>query len=133
MIFADASAVIAIIAGERNAGDLADKLAAVPDRLCSAMSLWETVAGLRRSHGLVLSDARLRTERFRVAMDLRITSIGETEMYLALDAYAQYGKGRHKAALNMGDCFAYACARAHGARLLYTGDDFAQTDLAWDD
>ena len=131
MIFADASAVIAIIAGEERAGELADRLAAYPERLCSAMSLWETVAGLRRSHGLVLSDARFRTERFRTEMELRIAAIGETEMHLALDAYAQYGKGRHKAALNMGDCFAYACARAHGARLLYIGQDFAQTDLAW--
>lgn len=41
-----------------------------------------------------------------------------------------YGKGRHPAALNMGDCFAYACAQAHRARLLYKGEDFARTDLA---
>ena len=51
-------------------------------------------------------------------------------MSLAADAYARYGKGRHVAALNMGDCFAYACAKAHGARLLYKGDDAARTDLA---
>jgi len=49
---------------------------------------------------------------------------------LALDAYARYGKGRHRAALNMGDCFAYACAKANRAKLLYKGDDFVHTDLA---
>jgi ribonuclease VapC len=49
---------------------------------------------------------------------------------LAIEAYAQFGKGRHAAALNMGDCFAYACARASKARLLYKGDEFARTDLA---
>lgn len=46
------------------------------------------------------------------------------------DAYAQFGKGRHSAALNMGDRFAYACAKSNRATLLYTGDDFARTDLA---
>jgi ribonuclease VapC len=41
-----------------------------------------------------------------------------------------YGKGNHDARLNMGDCFAYACAKANGAKLLYKGGDFALTDLA---
>ena len=48
---------------------------------------------------------------------------------IALQAYAQFGKGRHPAALNMGDCFAYACARAHGAALLFKGEDFSRTDV----
>lgn len=60
---------------------------------------------------------------------LRLVPIGETELALALDAYTRYGRGT-PAALNMGDCFAYGCARAHGARLLYKGDDFARTDLS---
>ena len=56
--------------------------------------------------------------------------IGEQELEIATDAYAQYGKGRHPAALNMGDCFAYACAKANRASLLFKGDDFAKTDIA---
>jgi ribonuclease VapC len=56
--------------------------------------------------------------------------IGERELRLAIEAHSRYGKGRHPAALNLGDCFAYACAKANGARLLYVGDDFAKTDLA---
>ena len=52
------------------------------------------------------------------------------ELAIALDAYQTYGKGRHPAGLNMGDCFAYACAKVNDARLLYKGDDFARTDLA---
>ncbi len=51
-------------------------------------------------------------------------------MRAAVDAYADFGKGRHLAALNMGDCFAYACAKANGAKLLYKGNDFTHTDLA---
>lgn len=49
---------------------------------------------------------------------------------IATAAYDRYGKGRHPARLNMGDCFAYACAKTHDARLLYKGDDFSKTDLA---
>ncbi len=49
----------------------------------------------------------------------------------ALEAFERYGKGRdHPGQLNMGDCFAYACARALGVPVLYKGDDFARTDLA---
>ena len=48
---------------------------------------------------------------------------------LAIDAYARFGKGRHPAGLNFGDCFAYACARHFDVPLLYKGDDFALTDI----
>jgi uncharacterized protein with PIN domain len=47
---------------------------------------------------------------------------------IALDAFARFGKGRRPAALNMGDCFAYACAKARGQPLLCKGDDFGRTD-----
>ncbi len=58
-----------------------------------------------------------------------MVGIGEREFELAAEAYAEFGKGRHQAALNMGDCFAYACARANHARLLFKGDDFSKTDI----
>ncbi len=131
MIFVDASALIAIITGEPGADLLADRLEGDADRLCSAMSVWETVAGLSRSYAFTPPDARLHVQRFQAALGLRLVAIGEAELNLAVEAYGRYGRGRHKAALNMGDCFAYGCARAHGARLLYLGEDFAQTDLAW--
>ena len=47
-----------------------------------------------------------------------------------IDAYARFGKGRHPAKLNMGDCYAYACAKANRASLLFTGQDFTKTDIA---
>lgn len=61
---------------------------------------------------------------------LELVVIGSQELGIALDAYEAYGKGRHRAKLNMGDCFAYACAKTNGARLLYVGNDFTHTDLA---
>ena len=48
----------------------------------------------------------------------------------AIGAWARFGKGRHPAALNFGDCFAYACARLGGQPLLFKGDDFGRTDIA---
>jgi ribonuclease VapC len=59
----------------------------------------------------------------------RFVTIGEQEFDIATDAYAQFGKGRHPAALNMGDCYAYACAKANRAKLLFKGDDFTKTDI----
>ncbi len=56
--------------------------------------------------------------------------IGAREFEIAVNAYAQYGRGRHPAALNMGGCFAYACAKANRAKLLFKGQDFTKTDIA---
>lgn len=52
-----------------------------------------------------------------------------TESEMAVDAYAQFGKGRHSAKLNMGDCYSYACAKVNKAKLLFKGDDFTKTDI----
>ena len=128
--FIDASAAIALIAREDGHEALADALGAEADLLCSPLSAWETVAGLCRSHNVSPEIARARVASFLDALDCRFVAIGEPEFEHAVDAYADYGKGRHPARLNMGDCFAYACAKVHGARLLYKGDEFARTDLA---
>ncbi|WP_244480517.1 type II toxin-antitoxin system VapC family toxin [Methylobacterium sp. Leaf399] len=62
-------------------------------------------------------------------MGLRPIPIGEAESELAIEAYARFGKGRHPAALDRGDCHAHACAKAHRAALPFEGDDFSKTDL----
>jgi ribonuclease VapC len=130
MIFVDASALIAIITGEDEADRLADALGVDQERLCSALSLWETTAGLCRSYTFSVATARARVQQFLDVGRFRIVEIGEKEAEIATDAYAQFGKGRHAAALNMSDCFAYACAKSNRAKLLYKGDDFTKTDLA---
>jgi ribonuclease VapC len=129
-IFADASALLAIITGEIGADALADALEADPVRLCSALSVWETVAGLCRSYAFDVPAARAHARCFLDAGRFQFIGIGEPESEIAAAAYAQFGKGRHPAALNMGDCFAYACAKSNRAKLLYKGEDFAKTDLA---
>ena len=129
-IFTDASALIAIITGEDQANALADVLEADRLRLCSALSIWETVAGLCRSYTFSVPSARSHVRRFLEAGCFQFVGIGEHEAEIAVEAYARFGKGRHSAALNMGDCFAYACAKSNRAKLLYKGEDFAKTDLA---
>jgi ribonuclease VapC len=130
-IFVDASALIAIIAGEPDADALINALEADPQRLCSPISVWETVAGLCHSHTFSVPAARGHVQRFLDLLVFERISIGEPEYLLALDAYAHYGKGRHPAKLNMGDCFAYACAKSRRAKLLFIGEDFTKTDIAW--
>ncbi len=128
-IFVDASALVSLAAQEEDALDFAGVLERDPARLTSPIALWETVAGLCRSHIFSVESARNRVGGLRGLFRLQIVGIGEREYDLALQAYAQFGKGRHPAALNMGDCFAYACARAHGAALLFKGEDFSRTDV----
>ena len=130
MIFVDASAMISMMTGDSDADGLADRLGAERQRLCSAISVWETIAGLCRTHTFSVPSARAVVQSFIEANDLRFVGIGEREFELAAQAYAEFGKGRHWAALNMGDCFAYACAKANPARLLFKGDDFSKTDIA---
>ncbi len=129
MIFADASALIAVMTGEGDADALADRMQAASRRLCSAVSVWETVAGLCRSYAFSVPTARAQVRRFLDVGQFQFVVIAEREFDLAAEAYAQFGKGRHPAALNMGDCFAYACAKSNQATLLYKGADFARTDL----
>ena len=129
MIVIDASALIAMMAGEAEADGLADVMEADRIRFCSPISLWETTAGLCRSYGFTAALARDKIHDFLSAHGIEVTTIGEREYELAADAYAAFGKGRHPAALNMGDCFAYASARAKNAALLFKGEDFSKTDI----
>lgn len=61
--------------------------------------------------------------------DIRLVDIGAAEADAAIDAHQRFGKGRHVARLNMGDCFAYACAKLHADLILFKGEDFIHTDL----
>ncbi len=128
-VFADASALIAIIVNEPDAADLANRLETERRRLCSALSVWETIAGLRFAYTFPSDSARAHVRRFLSAADFQFVGIGEPEFEIATDAYVMFGKGRHPAALNMGDCFAYACAKTNRAKLLFKGDDFNRTDI----
>lgn len=130
-VFIDASALVAMIANEPERDDLIRRIADETDILWSAMSCWETVSALRRSYDLSIEAGRENVEETAAKFAFTLVPIGDLERRTALDAFHHYGKGSgHPAQLNMGDCFAYACAKTNKARLLYKGDDFSRTDLA---
>jgi ribonuclease VapC len=75
------------------------------------------------------TDARPLLNEFLRETEAEVIPFGQEHLQIAIDAFQRYGKGRHEAALNFGDCLTYAVARLAGLPLLFTGDDFAKTDL----
>jgi ribonuclease VapC len=125
----DASAIIAMLAGEADADEFADTLAAASMRLAPAIAVWETVAGLANQYAISIPVARRKVAEFIRVAEIEIAPIGESELEFALDAYDKFGKGRHPARLNMGDCFVYAVAKAKDAPLLHKDQGFWLTDI----
>ena len=66
---------------------------------------------------------------FLARAEIELAPVDVNQAHIARQAFRQYGKGRHPAALNFGDCFTYALAKATGEPLLFKGNDFTQTDL----
>ncbi len=128
-MFVDASAWAAILLAEVEHRTFMAKLAGASSVLTSAIANWEAVRAIGREAG---GDIEASAQKLRVLQEragARIVLIGGAEQIVALDAHARFGKGVHPAKLNMGDCFAYACAKTNGVPLLYKGDDFALTDI----
>ena len=129
-MFVDASAMAAIMIGEPDAPDLLRRLDSASRRITSPVAVYELTVAIGRAKDRPLGQVRLAVKAFLARSEIEVIGIGPAEGDLALDAFERYGKGRHPARLNMGDCFAYACARTHGVPLLFKGDDFSQTDIA---
>lgn len=121
----DTSAIVAIVMQEPEAERLIAALAAARTRVMTGINLLE--AQIVLTIGKAMSDRTVND--FIVREDIEIVPFDQPLADLAFDAYARFGKGRHAARLNMGDCAAYALARQRGWPLLYKGDDFALTDI----
>src|SRR5688500_7606299 len=128
-MFVDASAIIAIITQEEGWESLASRLSQAPRSLVSALSVWEAVIGLAREAQIPFEQAEALVDRFVEETGAETVEVGAAIGREALRASRLYGRGRHRADLNFGDCFAYACARARGAPLLFKGNDFVHTDI----
>ncbi|MER2264943.1 type II toxin-antitoxin system VapC family toxin [Methylobacterium oxalidis] len=129
-MFVDASALVAILTDESARDALLDRIDRDAGPITSALAIFETVAALARKKAQSVTDARAQVEEFLAVSGIRVVPLAEAEGSASLDAFERFGKGRgHPARLNMGDCFAYACARVHGVPLLFVGDDFARTDI----
>lgn len=129
-MYVDASALVALLVLEEGFEELAETLDQADRRLTSGVSIWEATIAISRSRGVMMDSAIEDMTAFLSARGVVVVPIGSNEAALAIDANRRFGKGRHIARLNMGDCFSYACAKANDARLLYKGNDFIHTDLA---
>ncbi|MEZ5291606.1 MAG: type II toxin-antitoxin system VapC family toxin [Vicinamibacterales bacterium] len=121
----DTSALIAILFAEPGYLDLIDRILQAETVRVGAPTLVEA--------GIVLAARRGRpgAELDALVKELALTVVpfGEPEWHRATHAFSTFGRGRHKAGLNFGDCLSYAVAAGAGDALLYVGDDFAHTDI----
>jgi len=123
----DASAVIAILRDESEARAFAEAIAAAKSRRVSAVSYVEAAVVIDGSRDPVASR---RFDEFFRAAQVAVEPVTKEQAQIAREAYRDFGKGSgHPAALNFGDCFAYALARVTGEPLLFKGGDFTHTDL----
>ncbi|NDV86677.1 PIN domain-containing protein [Aurantimonas aggregata] len=129
-MFVDASALCALMLEEEDAAAILARMKSADRLLVSPTVIWETVVSCSRRVDWQLESAQAAVQAYLAEMQITVVAIPPEAAALAVEAYARYGKGRHKAGLNFGDCFAYACARHFDVKLLYKGDDFAQTDIA---
>lgn len=125
MIAVDTSSLVAVVLGERDAEHHLEMLQRGPAQL-SSVSLVEATVVVDARQG---ADA-VRDLELLVDATTEIVPVDLEHARAAIAAWRRFGKGRHPAALNFGDCFAYAVASLAGVPLLYKGDDFAQTDVA---
>jgi ribonuclease VapC len=120
----DASAILAILKSEPESAIFARALSQAAVKLISPINWHEAAVNMERT------DDFIGFETFVSRTGIVITPIDETQARLAHQAWRRFGKGRHAARLNLGDCFAYALSKVSGEPLLYKGADFSQTDVA---
>jgi ribonuclease VapC len=122
----DSSAIVAIMLAEPGHQEIRERIGAAEIIGVGAPTVAES--------GIVLSarigrDARPELNEFLRVADAEVIPFGLEHFHAALDAFLRFGKGRHPARLNFGDCLSYAIATVAGLPLLYTGNDFSKTDI----
>jgi len=125
-IVVDTSALVAVVLGWPDAGAFAEAMRRHRGCAVSAASVVEAAIVVEASQG---PDAARDLDLLLDAVDALVIAVDLDQVGLAVEAWRRFGKGRHPAALNYGDCFSYALARSREAALLFKGDDFRQTDV----
>jgi ribonuclease VapC len=125
-VIVDSSAIIAILFDEAEALEFATAIGNADGVLMAAPTLVEAalVAEGRTGEGM-----RDRLDALLEKAEAEIVPFTAAHAALAREAWRRYGKGRHPAGLNLGDCISYALAKARDEPLLYKGEDFARTDV----
>ncbi|MCU1270559.1 MAG: putative toxin of the toxin-antitoxin system [Acidobacteriaceae bacterium] len=122
----DSSAIVAILGSEADADSLEAALVGAPIRRVSSVNYVEAAVVIDSRRDPILSRG---LDEFLRQTQTAIETVTPEQARIAREAYRDFGKGRHRAGLNLGDCFAYALAKVAGEPLLCKGDDFKKTDL----
>jgi ribonuclease VapC len=122
----DTSAIVAILFGEAEAGPFAEMIEADPTRLVSAASVLETALVVENELG---EEGERELDLLLLTAGLEVVPFTGDHLRVARHAFRTFGKGRHQAGLNFGDCFSYALSKTTGEPLLFKGNDFAKTDV----
>ncbi len=144
MLLIDASVIVAILSEEDDAASLIDRLeqdggpfyvspvVRVEATLSLTRRLAEATGKDKPATQEMMEAARRMVDQFASDLDCKDAMISADVGNKALDAALQFGKiMNHPAKLNMGDCFAYACAKAYRTKIAYKGEDFVHTDIGW--
>ncbi len=123
----ETSALLAILYGEADAARYGQLIATTPNCRMSVANALEASIVLESRGG---AEAGSELDAFLDTADIELAPVTVEQLAAARRAWRRFGKGNHPAALNFGDCFAYALAATTGESLLYKGDDFARTDVA---
>jgi ribonuclease VapC len=126
-VIVDSSAILAILFDEPEREDFLQRILGAPSVGVGAPTLVETSVVLSSRLGDAANGV---VSGWVERAGLVVVSFDATHWSVAADAWLRFGRGRHPAALNLGDCLAYATARVSGRPLLCKGEDFRQTDLA---
>jgi ribonuclease VapC len=126
----DTSALFAVLVGEEERDQFEDLILRSPIAVISVVSIVETVIALTRKQ---LNIEASEIDGVLSTLGIAVRPVDVNQGLLARRAFLQYGRGRHPARLNFGDCFPYALAKSRGDMLLFKGEDFSKTDLipAW--
>ena len=130
LIFIDTSAIVSILTGEDDAGQHVLAIEGYARRLTGAHVRLECAMNVMRILGLSAEEVDGLFDEFLHATSTGVVAVSDATSKLAIQAFGRFGKGRgHPAQLNFGDCLSYACAKQHGAPILFKGRDFIHTDL----
>jgi ribonuclease VapC len=125
-VILDSSAIVAILFDEQEAPVLA---AAIGEAETLAVSAATLVEATMVAEGRTRPGMREKLDDLLATVKPEVVAFTAQHAEIARAAWRRFGKGRHPAKLNLGDCFAYALAEARGEPLLFKGEDFARTDV----
>ncbi len=128
-MFVDSSVIVAILAQEEDASDFVDILAKSDRRATSPVVILEATMRLSTLLGLSPREIAESVDRLIDELSMEVIPLTQEMGSIAIIAFDRFGKGRHPARLNFGDCLSYAAAKSLGVPLLFKGNDFRQTDI----